>query len=114
MEANHLIKVQAVIDSCLTYEQLRQCLSFLDNRFLCRTNEDARLINELITFKRRSMQKAERMSIYKEALMDHIREEPDISEINAKEFGLWLGNNIKKNKGKSIDDLYDEYKNQLN
>lgn len=32
------------------------------------------------------------------------------SEEDMKQFGLWLGNNLKKLKGKEIDDLYTEYR----
>jgi hypothetical protein len=39
--------------------------------------------------------------------------EPKIhTESDMKEFGLWLGNNLKKFKGKTIDDLYLEFVNQ--
>lgn len=31
------------------------------------------------------------------------------SEEDMKNFGLWLGNNFKKNKNKSIDDLFNDF-----
>lgn len=40
-----------------------------------------------------------------------IREQMEQDSID---FGIWLGNNLKKNKGKNIDELYKDFKDGKN
>lgn len=36
------------------------------------------------------------------------------TEEDMKQFGLWLGANLKKNKNKTIDELFDEFIKEYN
>jgi hypothetical protein len=47
-----------------------------------------------------------------ELIKDISRSEKTFTENDMKNFGLWLGNNLKNNKGKTIDNLFDIFINQ--
>jgi len=60
-------------------------------------------------YRHASLTNQRNVTIYFDKIKSFIREQ---MEQDSTDFGIWLGNNLKKNRGKNIDKLYKDFQNK--